>query len=717
MKNENREIISMSAEEAQVMQEHEIGLALNWKTKSSDASEQSALLLERNLLNTAKSSLVSDTDVVKDGQHQPCENNKKTRGFVNPPRRTGLQYEFIFSKEAKTFNKGKMDDRKERAGKKQRLHLDKLGRLTIVFRSEEKKPNHAKNYDLISRNRRHSQVGSQKDLPPYCRSKTDCHLVVKPPDNGITRTRSVFEHNLSENPVVLVPPASTQVGQVGFIGDLTMSNTTTHPNEEGQKALLPDRVIGGLPEAEWPVVTEENAFKAVSLWEFTNLYVLLDKKDWLTLSKYLKGAQLSAISRDTGISPSILSNIRDSPEQSIVVPNLKRLCEEVEMDLSKVERSVKAVRSYKGGPFTYLKFPFVMDIYLWRLLCHIPGDGNVKYRKYPGLRWRQLHKNQGPMRKLLSRLSRKVGGKSDSIWFPNALSYAILGTMPGITFSDLRTPSFVQFVINLPPHYRDWKVQFLAAFIIDDGSIGEHISFTQKDERVLHSIMRLCDQLGYDHSIDYEAERDGVRNYQLRQEGIQSFAYDVAPLYASDPLLGLWHKHSKLLSVNVSFSPERKTHQNRSVFVCTTILQIFGDHNVYSTGDLWDHPKLQNYLQGEKHFFLPRRIELLHRKMGLIHEDLKNDETHYRPKRWYIPKTTTPELLIQKFHELYNNRAHAQSYKRRNITPEMVERAIEELKAQGIKPSALNVSRLLKCSKKQLYKRKDLRKFFIKDEE
>ena len=708
----------MSVDQAQSMQEQEIGLPVNWENISLDTSVQSALLLERNQIESMKNSLVSDTDVKKDAQSQPCEEEKSTQGFVNSPVRIGYHYEKIFSKEAKTFNKGKMDDRKDRDDIKQQLQLRKFGRQTIVFRSEERKPNCAKNYDLISRNRRHSQVGSPK-RPTTLLQEYD-QLSPRgppPPSNGITRMRSAFEHNLSENPSGLVPLASTRVGQVGSFGDLTMSNTTTHLNKEGRKALLPDRVIRGLSEAIWPVVTEENAFKAVSLWEFTNLYVLLGKKDWLTLSKYLKGVQLAAMGRDTGISPSVLSKIRDSPDQSIVVPNLKRLCEEVEMDLSKVERSVQAVRSYTGGPLTYLKFPFVMDIYSWRLLCHIPGDGNVKYRKYPGLRWRQLRKNQGPMRKLLSRLSRKVGGKSDSIWFPNALTYAILGTMPGITFSDLRTPSFVQFVINLPLQYRDWKVQFLAAFIIDDGSIGEDISLTQKDERVLNSIMRLCDQLGYDHSNDYKAERDGVRNYQLRQEGIQSFAYDVAPLYARDPLLGLWHKHTKLLSVNTSFSPERKTHQNRSVFVCTTILQIFGDHNVYSTGDLWDHPKLRLYLEGEKHFFLPRRMELLHRKMGLIHEDLKNDGTHYRPKCWYIPKTTTPELLIQKFHELYNNRAHAQSYKRRNITPEMVERAFEELKAQGIKPSVLNVSRLLKCSRKQLYKRKDLRKFFIKDEE
>ena len=43
----------------------------------------------------------------------------------------------------------------------------------------------------------------------------------------------------------------------------------------------------------------------------------------------------------------------------------------------------------------------------------------------------------------------------------------------------------------------------------------------------------------------------------------------------------------------------------------------------------------------------------------------------------------------------------------------MVEEAIEKLNAQGVKPSALNVSRVIGCSKKQLYVREDLRGYFI----
>ena len=99
MKNENREINSMSVDSAQSIQQL-------WE------SEKSAMLLKRNQTNSLSNSMISDTNVIEDAQSQPCEEKKSTHGFVNSPLRIGLKNGQIFSKEAKTFNKGKMDDEK-----------------------------------------------------------------------------------------------------------------------------------------------------------------------------------------------------------------------------------------------------------------------------------------------------------------------------------------------------------------------------------------------------------------------------------------------------------------------------------------------------------------------------------------------------------------------------------------------------------------------------
>ncbi len=614
-------------------------------------------------------------------------------GLVDSPRWIESHDKQFFTKETKTPHEGKM----EQYPKEQHQRL-----IT-------KQP-----YSTYT----HGQEETRKCVSVKRSVSTQNHIQLPresiPPKGARPQKRCVVRQVSSEDPTNMGPCHGdmTRVGRYSTQGELTMSQTNPLPTEGGAQAPLPDRVITG-QNAPWPVVPEEYTFQEVSLWEFTNLYVLLGKDDWITLSTLLQGINLSAISREIGIGVSVLSNIRESPDQTIAVANLEHLCHYAGMDLSQVERNARAVRFSKRGDLEYLKFPFVMDIYAWRVLCHIAGDGNVHFRKYPDLRWIQLPEHQDPMRTLLSNLSRDPTIDYERMIYPKTLAYAILGTIRGITFRDLRTPSFIQFVLDLPSRYRDWKVQFLAAFIVDDGCIGEDISISQKDERVLRLIMQLCDQLGYDHSPLYPSKRDGVNNFQLRQEGIQAFLYDVAPLYARDPLLGLWHKHTQLLTVASSFSSERKLDQKLSVHVCTTILQILEDGTIYSTDELRVHPALQVYLEGYPSYVLNRRLGILHRSMNLIHEDIKNNGTSYRPKRWYVPRCTTSEHLIQVFHAKYNNRAHPQSYKRRNITSQMVEDAIEELSAQGVKPSALNVSRFIGCSKKQLYKRKDLRVYFI----
>ncbi|MHA2251387.1 MAG: hypothetical protein ACXAD7_13580, partial [Candidatus Kariarchaeaceae archaeon] len=149
------------------------------------------------------------------------------------------------------------------------------------------------------------------------------------------------------------------------------------------------------------------------------------------------------ISRQVDIGYSTLLEIRGNPEQSIVVPNLRKLCQKAGLNLASVEQSIRGVRFNTRGSIEHLKFPFVMDIYAWRTLCHIVGDGNIHYRKtrkFPALRWIQLPENQEPMRKILRRLSRNTGGEGDQIWYPKALTYAMIGTMLGLTISDLKSP-------------------------------------------------------------------------------------------------------------------------------------------------------------------------------------------------------------------------------------------------------------------------------------
>ncbi len=478
---------------------------------------------------------------------------------------------------------------------------------------------------------------------------------------------------------------------------------------------LPKRAIRGF-HSPW---SSHNGkpFHTVHLWEFTNLYVLLRREMWEIFSNYLKGFTLSVISQQLKISPNILSNIRNNPHQTIIVPNLQKICLGIGLDLEVVEKSTQAVRFHRNGELEALSFPFNIDIYAWRLICHIIGDGSVSEDKdhvFPKLQWNQLFKHQNHIRALIKRLSRLSGGKSIKVYYPKALTYAIIGTMPGITIQDLGTPKFIQYVFDLPLSYKDWKVQFLAAFLLDDGSVSRTISFTQKDKTTLEYIMRLCDQLGYDHSpYPPRVKSPDVHYFQLRQAGIEQFHVDLYQCFSQDPLLGLWHKQEKFQLLASSFSLKRGYQIRRVKEVCIAIIRILGDHQIRNTKELRNHPELYSLLEGQNPKKFYKRLNYL-LKMGLIRE-VKLKGTSKRQKFWAISPSCDPEILIQEFHKNYGHRSHPQSRKHNFITVTMVEEAKTRLVARGIIPTKKATAQEGGFSLQVLYDREDLRKLFVND--
>ena len=253
--------------------------------------------------------------------------------------------------------------------------------------------------------------------------------------------------------------------------------------------------------------------------------------------------------------------------------------------------------------------------------------------------------------------------------------------------------------------------------IVDDGSISRAISFTQKSETTLQYISRLCNQLGYDHSHIYRHERDGMHNFQLRQRGVEAFYVDIQNLVSKDPILGLWHKYSKLQSVATSFSKKRGTDNRHAIEVCLTIISILGDHKQRDSDELRQHPKIKPFLEGQPWYYLSRRLVKLS-KMNLIQEVLTPNNTSYRPKPWVIPLSHDSETLSKEFLANYGNRAHSQSYTRQSLTTELVLEAKARLrKRNNIKPTIRNTAREIGCSRQAIYRRPDLRALFEDEEE
>ena len=159
---------------------------------------------------------------------------------------------------------------------------------------------------------------------------------------------------------------------------------------------LPQRVITGVPDSWVPV--DGKLFHTVRIWEFTILYALLEYNLWKTISDFLKKhSNLTALGRQLKISRKILHHIKVNPKRSIRIPNLLKLCRIVGLNLDVVEKSIQSVRFNHSGYIEHLSFPFNIDIYAWRAICHIAGDGCIglgRGNSYPYLTWSQKQCNQ-----------------------------------------------------------------------------------------------------------------------------------------------------------------------------------------------------------------------------------------------------------------------------------------------------------------------------------
>ena len=397
-------------------------------------------------------------------------------------------------------------------------------------------------------------------------------------------------------------------------------------------------------------------FREVNLFELTDFYVLLSHDNWLILSTLLMNSNLSKLSRKLKILHSVLRNIRDFPDKTISVTNLIKLSNALKLDLQSMEKSIRGIRFSQTGDLEKITFPFKMDIYSWRAICHIIGDGTLDRRyKFPSHAWTQKPKNQEMMRTLLGKLSRRPSGRSIRVNFPKGLTYVIIAAIPDLKAEDLKTNKFVRFVLGLPSKYRNWKVQFLAAFLIDDGSVSNNISFAQKDINILTDVMQLCDQLGYDHS-PYPPDLHGNGRayiFRLYQTGIIQFYEDLQRTAFKDPLLGLWHKQPKLDTIIKSYDLQKGSAIRRSREICCILIEVLGDHKARTIKQLQQHPKLKPLIVELHPNFLLHRLYYLCDK-GFI-QKIENENKH--PYLWKIPDNRDPITILREFTVNYGKKS------------------------------------------------------------
>ena len=192
--------------------------------------------------------------------------------------------------------------------------------------------------------------------------------------------------------------------------------------------FLPQRAINGLPDNQNFLFSEQSSpFHTVRIWEFTNLHAIIVKDVWITIAAYIKRIKPKKLEKKLQIKERVLEEIQRKPDYATHISNWYQLGLSVGLTPEEIERSVKAVRFRRNGSLEYITFPFEIDVYAWRMLCHTVGDGSVKYHKttraLPEIKWAQDEKNQSHMLQLIRRWNPQVENSDMSIKFPKVLTF------------------------------------------------------------------------------------------------------------------------------------------------------------------------------------------------------------------------------------------------------------------------------------------------------
>jgi len=239
-------------------------------------------------------------------------------------------------------------------------------------------------------------------------------------------------------------------------------------------------------------------------------------------------------------------------------------------------------------PFTG-KFPFELTPLVFRIASHLVGDGKP-------VRGGFFQKNEHIhyMVDLIEQtLNIRVNFYEDykgvcELSVPNFLVQCISARL-GILQSEIKSKTFFEKIRELPKEY---QIQAVAAFFVDEGSVIGRIRFAQKDPAILEGLISILDSLGYSHTeIKLAKTRLKGKEFcycylDLYADGAKAFFEDVNELvkrYGS--MAGLWQKHQivdrYLQNVDVTLSLKRREAR----WIQKILLEKF-DGRIFSIGGL-----------------------------------------------------------------------------------------------------------------------------------
>lgn len=347
--------------------------------------------------------------------------------------------------------------------------------------------------------------------------------------------------------------------------------------------------------------------KDLNIWE-TDFRVILSKKMINKIKKEIirRGGNYRLYSA-TSITPTIFYRLISG--KGSAVQSYEQIIDFIGVGKDEAEKEITGL-TYNGGKFVY---PFIKKInpLLFRIVCHIIGDGTIGSRGT--CRWIQHRTNSHWLMELIKNElgfepTTTRNGSTDmvtiSAYFSRLIKY-----MLGIDYKNMKNSETIKTFLNLPKEY---KLQFLAAFIVDEGHIrykkAKSCIISQKEGDVLMAVSSILDSLGYLHS---EIKRETccrlnfVHRINIYSTGMLRFYEDIQDMIKKyGNYAGLWQKQVALEKYIAVINKDEKYTKIEKDLINNLISALFDEKIIVSYADIREHPILKQKIKLRSKLYL-----------------------------------------------------------------------------------------------------------------
>ncbi|MDP2906469.1 MAG: LAGLIDADG family homing endonuclease, partial [Nanoarchaeota archaeon] len=280
------------------------------------------------------------------------------------------------------------------------------------------------------------------------------------------------------------------------------------------------------------------------------------------------------------------------------------------LDLKEAEKEIIGL-TYNGSKKVY---PFIKHFnpLLFRIVCHIIGDGTIASRRGDTCRWIQHKNNSSWLVELIGKQLGIIPGRTvhsktcEAITIPSYFAMLIKNIL-GFEVDALKSARIIQKFIAYPKEY---KLQFLAAFIVDEGHIryknARSLVISQTDKAMMQAISDLLDSLGYIHSKIYKEiskyylEKGSVKTIfrmNIYSPGVYFFSKHIQKMIKKYGVYaGLWHKQECLDNYISSLRTDQKK-LSKIIKVNNLINTFLKTKTCITYKELRENPLIKNELK------------------------------------------------------------------------------------------------------------------------